>query len=70
MPRMVVIPIVGLIEISSYSKLKQLNVIFVQRIRFFCIGFHNDAVILTTLADAKRTSMTNTYCVYTVLRYS
>jgi len=27
-------------------------------------------VILTTLADANRTRMTNTYCVYTVLRYS
>jgi len=27
-------------------------------------------VVLTTLADANRTSMTNTYCVYTVLRYS
>ena len=26
--------------------------------------------ILTTLADANRTRMTNTYCVYTVLRYS
>jgi len=26
--------------------------------------------ILTTLADANRTSMTNNYCVYTVLRYS
>jgi len=26
--------------------------------------------ILTTLADANRTSMTNTCCVYTVLRYS
>jgi len=26
--------------------------------------------ILTTLAYANRTSMTNTYCVYTVLRYS
>jgi len=25
---------------------------------------------MTTLADANRTSMTNTYCVYTVLRYS
>ena len=25
---------------------------------------------LTTLADANRTSMTNTYCVYAVLRYS
>ena len=27
-------------------------------------------VILTTLADANRTSMTHTYCVYTMLRYS
>jgi len=27
-------------------------------------------VRMTTLADANRTSMTNTYCVYTVLRYS
>jgi len=27
-------------------------------------------VILTTLANANRTSMTNTYCVYTVIRYS
>jgi len=27
-------------------------------------------LILTTLADANRTSMTNTYCMYTVLRYS
>ena len=27
-------------------------------------------VILTMLADANRTSMTNTYCVYTVFRYS
>ena len=26
--------------------------------------------ILTTLADANRTRMTNTYCVYAVLRYS
>jgi hypothetical protein len=26
--------------------------------------------ILTTLADTNLTSMTNTYCVYTVLRYS
>jgi len=26
--------------------------------------------IMTTLADANRTSKTNTYCVYTVLRYS
>jgi len=26
--------------------------------------------ILTTLADASRTRMTNTYSVYTVLRYS
>jgi len=26
--------------------------------------------ILTLLADANRTRMTNTYCVYTVLRYS
>jgi len=26
--------------------------------------------IMKTLADANRTSMTNTYCVYTVLRYS
>jgi len=26
--------------------------------------------ILTTLADANRTSMTNNYCVYKVLRYS
>jgi len=25
---------------------------------------------MTTLADANRTRMTNTYCVYTVLRYS
>jgi len=25
---------------------------------------------LTTLADTNRTSMRNTYCVYTVLRYS
>ena len=30
----------------------------------------NSYSILTTLADANRTSMTNTYCVYTVLRYS
>jgi len=28
------------------------------------------STILTTLADANRTRMTNTYCVYTVLRYS
>jgi len=27
-------------------------------------------VILTTLADTNRNSITNTYCVYTVLRYS
>ena len=26
--------------------------------------------ILTSLADANRTTMTHTYCVYTVLRYS
>jgi len=26
--------------------------------------------ILTTLAEANRTSMTNTYCLYTVMRYS
>ena len=26
--------------------------------------------ILTTLADANRTRMTNNYCVYTVFRYS
>jgi hypothetical protein len=30
----------------------------------------NCSSILTTLADANITSMTNTYCVYTVLRYS
>jgi hypothetical protein len=29
----------------------------------------NCSSILTMLADANRTSMTNTYCVYTVLRY-
>jgi hypothetical protein len=28
------------------------------------------SVVLTTLADANRTNMTNTYYVYTVLRYS
>jgi len=27
-------------------------------------------VILTTLADTNRTRMTNTYCLYTVSRYS
>jgi len=27
-------------------------------------------VILTTIADANRTRTTNTYCFYTVLRYS
>jgi len=27
-------------------------------------------VRMTTLADANRTRMTNTFCVYTVLRYS
>jgi len=27
------------------------------------------SVVRTTLADANRTRMTNTYCVYTVLRY-
>jgi len=26
------------------------------------------SVVLTTLADANRTHMTNTYCMYTVLR--
>jgi hypothetical protein len=31
---------------------------------------YNRCSILTTLADAKRTRMTNTYCVYTGLRYS
>ena len=30
----------------------------------------NCSSILTTLADTNRTSVTNTYCVYTVLRYS
>jgi len=30
----------------------------------------NRCSILTTLADANRTRMTNTYCVYTALRYS
>ena len=30
----------------------------------------NRSSILTTLADANRTRMTNTYCVYSVLRYS
>jgi len=28
------------------------------------------SVVLTMLADANRTSMTKTYCVYTVFRYS
>ena len=33
-------------------------------IYFFCL------FALAMLADANRTSMTNTYCMYTVLRYS
>jgi len=36
-------------------------------IEIIYIGWNS---ILTTLADANRTSMTNTYCMYTVLRYS
>jgi len=32
--------------------------------------YFSASVILTTLADANRTSMTNTYYVYKVLRYS
>ena len=36
----------------------------------YVITKYAESSILTKLADTKRTSMTNTYCVYTVLRYS
>jgi hypothetical protein len=39
MPRMVVLNTVWLKEISSYSKLKKLKIIFVQRIWFFVLVY-------------------------------
>ena len=53
----------GPLSIMSISTLHTQQLVFVMLVLLA-------VSILTTLADANRTSMTNTYCMNTVLRYS
>jgi hypothetical protein len=59
-------PYKAIIRYYNYKK-TYFNKTFLMNLtcRVLCIVMYS---ILTTLADANRTSMTNTYCVYTVLR--
>jgi len=50
---------------------ENLNTVYTQKVFVMLVLLAFSSVVrMTTLADAKRTSMENTYCVYTVLRFS
>ena len=57
---------------STVRNQEYLNTVFTQNVFVMLVLLASARVVsmLTTLADANRTGMTNTYCVYTVLRYS
>ena len=53
-------------SLTLYTRNRYLSFQFCWRL----LAWSGRNFILTTLAEANRTRMTNTYCVYTVLRYS
>jgi len=62
---------------STVHHQEYLNTVYTQYLFVILVLFASASVvrmeltsILTTLANAIRTRMTNTYCVYTVLKYS
>jgi hypothetical protein len=60
---------------STVHHQEYLNTVYTQHVFVILVLLASASVvrmelILTSLADAYRTRMTNTYCVYTVLRYS
>jgi len=52
------------------SIIRSISTLYMQQVFVMLVLLVSASMVLTTLADANRTSMTNTYCVYTVLRYS
>jgi hypothetical protein len=60
----------GQVHRPSYHQ-EYLNTVYTQSVFVMLLLLASASVVgMTTLADANRTSMTNTDCVYTVLRYS
>jgi len=56
---------------STVHHQEYLNTVYTQYVFVILVLLASASVaILNTLADANRTRITNTYCVYTVLRYS
>ena len=62
---------------STVHHQEYLNTVYTQQVFVILVMLTSASVvgmelssILTALADNNRTRMTNTYCVYTVLRYS
>jgi uncharacterized membrane protein YqjE len=56
---------------SAFHHQEYLNTVYKQQIFVILLLLVSaSVVILTMLADANRTNMTNTYCVYKVMRYS
>jgi len=46
-----------------------LNTVFTQKVSVILVLLASASVVRMELAEVHRTRMTNTYCVYTVLRY-
>jgi len=56
---------------STVHHQEYLNTVYTQYVFVILVLLASARVFrMATLADANRTRMTNTYCVYTVLRYS
>jgi len=56
---------------STVHRQEYLNTVYTQKVFVILVLLAYASVVrMTTLADANRTRMTNTYCVYTVLKYS
>jgi hypothetical protein len=57
-------------QTSPLSIIRSISTLYTRN-RYIMLGLLAPAgVVLTMLADTNRNSMTNTYCVYTALRYS
>jgi len=58
-------------QTDPLSNIRSISTLYTQQLVFvMLVMWASVSVALTTLADANRTSMTNTYCMYTVLRCS
>jgi len=55
---------------SNVHHLGYLNTVYMQQVFVILVLLASASMVLTMLADANRTRMTNTYCVYTVMGYT